>query len=571
MCTSIITVMLLLVNVISVQSAQKCMYNEWLLSECEVNTTNCNVTNAIGMCSTCDPESCTAYYGMCHHGWNQDMIIESSKGYILEVTSCEDLTNKTCGPLNREGILCNKCLPGFGPSPYVPSFSCFSCLDEYKVGLWLLYWSLELVPLMTFYLLVILFNIQFTSPPYTSYILFCQLFGHVLYSNTSINLYLRAYANKHLVDVVFTLLNIWNLDFLRFIVPPFCVSSSLSDKDVLILKLIPATFPCLFVLITYIGIELHARNFAPVVYLWKPFRILSKFRRSWDPKSSILASFTTFLMISFSRVQFIAYELYFPIHYTENDVEYQISLYNFKIKEKNDIKYIQKLFSTSYFLPIAIISVILYSPLVVIILYSTKKIQRLFSRTRFCIYNIISVLADAFQGHYKNGTNGTRDYRLAFICNFFVSIIYSVTLCLYNSRLEKPKEFASVMIFCLLIVSLFYAIVQPCKKVYMNVTESLVYALGALVTLNLYSGFEFVLGIGVTGIIHSFVLYFTLFLISLPSLVFIGSVMMRITLFWKARTCDKGDVSKNGGDNLRTESNDFIDHVHRRMEYIPLP
>ena len=54
------------------------------------------------------------------------------------------------------------------------------------------------------------------------------------------------------------------------VVPPFCVSSNLSLYHRAILGYITAFYPMLLIVVTWICIELHDRNFRVIVYLWRP-------------------------------------------------------------------------------------------------------------------------------------------------------------------------------------------------------------------------------------------------------------------------------------------------------------
>ena len=71
-----------------------------------------------------------------------------------------------------------------------------------------------------------------------------------------------------------------------------------------------AFYPICLILVTYGCIKLHDNNFRPVVWLWKPFhRHFVHFRRKWDPKASIINTFTTFLLLSFSKILFVSFTL----------------------------------------------------------------------------------------------------------------------------------------------------------------------------------------------------------------------------------------------------------------------
>ena len=64
-----------------------------------------------------------------------------------------------------------------------------------------------------------------------------------------------------------------------------------------------AFYPLFLVILTFVCIELHARNFRPLVILWKPVhKYFANCRRKLDPKSSIIAAFATFASLSFSKI-----------------------------------------------------------------------------------------------------------------------------------------------------------------------------------------------------------------------------------------------------------------------------
>ena len=49
--------------------------------------------------------------------------------------SLTELTNFTCGRYNREGLLCGKCKPGYGPAVYAFSLMCAMCSSISVAGL----------------------------------------------------------------------------------------------------------------------------------------------------------------------------------------------------------------------------------------------------------------------------------------------------------------------------------------------------------------------------------------------------------------------------------------------------
>ena len=59
--------------------------------------------------------------------------------------------------------------------------------------------------------------------------------------------------------------------------------------------------------------ELHDRKVAWVVTVWKPIHnVLSKFQKSWDIRTSIIDSFTTFFLLSYVKVLNMTTDLLVP-------------------------------------------------------------------------------------------------------------------------------------------------------------------------------------------------------------------------------------------------------------------
>ena len=87
---------------------------------------------------------------------------------------------------------------------------------------------------------------------------------------------------------------------------------------------------------------------------------------------------------------------------------------------------------------------------------------------------------DAFQGHYKDGTGGTYDYRSSSCSGLVVRLAVCLSFISGATR-ANGNYFAERVLPMLLAASLFYAHIKPCKKQYMNVIESLLYATATVV------------------------------------------------------------------------------------------
>ena len=160
-----------------------------------------------------------------------------------------------------------------------------------------------------FYVIIIIFNVNVASPPFTAFVLYCQFFSSIdrILMPTQTK-FTSKYHTPTLLLLARTFSGIWNLDFGRHIIPPFCVSESLNSYHALLLDYILGFYPILLIFITYILIKLHGCNFRTLVMFWQPFhRCFARVRRTWDPKASIVNTIAIFLLLSLTKFLFISY------------------------------------------------------------------------------------------------------------------------------------------------------------------------------------------------------------------------------------------------------------------------
>ena len=211
-------------------------------STCHYNNSGCDIPFWIGDCLSCEPSTCEIVSGECFLDldMNSSLAADLKTGMIYSKLpppkSCKELNDRMCGGMNREGLFCSQCKPGYGPAPYSSTGKCFECKDDGSVRQWLLYLALELVPSTIFYLMVIFFNVRTTAPPYTACVFFSQFFAFLYQIHSYIRLKLTLQVNKVVLHGILTLSSFWSLDFFHHLVPPFCISSRLTDLHVLFLE-----------------------------------------------------------------------------------------------------------------------------------------------------------------------------------------------------------------------------------------------------------------------------------------------------------------------------------------------
>ena len=328
-----------------------------------------------------------------------------------------------CGPLNREGILCGKCKDGYGIALYSYTLECGKCWGH-GYG-WVLYYFLELFPITVLYFLVVIFHIRATSSPLSALVFMSQMVVYTIRLNVPLHMYIENILTGFpyvALKVLLVLCGIWSLDFFRSVIPPFCVSSSIKTVHALALEYLVAFYPIFLILLTYICMKLHDNNFRPVVWLWKPFhRYFAHFRRRWDSTASIINAFTTFLLLSFSKILFVSFTLLytFNVQYNYGDGPKKCVLYYDPTVECNTQEYIM-------FAAIAgcVLVIFIISPTILLILYPTRLFRKCVPCCGFRRWHALHMFMESFQGQYKDGTNQANRQR-ATSCKFNFAVCKS--------------------------------------------------------------------------------------------------------------------------------------------------
>ena len=434
-----------------------------------------------GTCITYDSDNYVKI-GLCPYfppGYQNITTCKLPLAYMYQIpsnTSLGELNSIICGPYNREGLLCSQCKPGYGPAVYAFSLMCVKCTDN---GLgWALYFFLVLFPITIFYFIVILFNIQATSPPLMAFIFFCQIYCTI--ERVSVPLAARLERcndnNKILLHIVRVLCGIWNLDFFRYLIPPFCASSNLNNIQAMNLDYIIAFYPLVLILCTFICLKLHSRNFKPLVVIWRPLhKYIAYFRRSWDAQASIINAFSTFMFIYYSKVTFTVSNSFIGTKVYKDLKNHSVSLYFEPVDYFHDRLYLRYVIIN---ILIAFLFVLL--PIMLLCLYPTKIFRALLqyclpSRWRFGLYTFIETI----QGYYKDGTDGTLDYR-AMSGLHLIILVFIVCLGL---SVQTRLQYLHLMQALLGAYSLIFALVRPYKNTSSNIIHSLLSALSVLVLL----------------------------------------------------------------------------------------
>ena len=271
-----------------------------------------------------------------------------------------------------------------------------------------LYLVLELFPVTLLFFCVVLFNFNITSGPLLGYTIFSQVYIGWMMQNTYIYEHITSHAPVSL-QVLFKLLlalsQFCTLQYVIPAVPPFCISDKLSDIHIHLLSLVPATFPMLLLIVVYIHMELHAKNCRVTQILWVPLSILlKKTNINAVTGDAVIHAFASFIFLSSASVYTtMANVVADGLVRREDSSVYKQFVFLDPSVENTHIKYI--LIGLMPFIFLTLIPSLFH------ILYPTRiygYLSRFISgRKRLAI----TAFAEALQVCFKDGLNGTRDYR----------------------------------------------------------------------------------------------------------------------------------------------------------------
>ena len=371
-----------------------------------------------------------------------------------------ELTNVTCGVYNREGPRCKQCIHGYGPAAFSDGVTCADCSKHKHMWILNLLFQLAMVTLM--YIAVVLLQIKGTSSPFNIIMAYGQILTNsVMIGSTYIEL--TCFTSKNITILFLTIFGVLNLDFLRFVIPPLCISASLKSITVLLFDYIIALYPIFLTALLYICIELHDRNYKLIICLVYPFRYLR--HRNWNPKETILNTCASFLLLSYSKFLFVSCSLLLSVNIYNCDS---------KIISNHTVLFYDPAvtFLDSEHIPYAILAlfvilIFVVLPPLLLLLYPTRLFRKCLSCCGFQRWDILHFIMDIFQGWYKDGTEGTYDYRSLSSLYMLLRITFAasyVSILLGLSEIHV-KIFLGVLHFFLGMILLA---AKPYKKNWMS-------------------------------------------------------------------------------------------------------
>ena len=423
-----------------------------------------------GYCMSYDYRINASVIGRCPFNYhNPDTQIV----YITLPNDTSELNSFMCDGLNRTGLLCSQCQQGLGPAVLTYKRECVECFDK-RYG-WLLYITATLIPTTILCFLVIIFQFHVTSPKMNAFVFLCQF---VTCASTVSNPFVYVHFTTNLTAIHFialpliTFYGIWNLDFFRYFIPPVCISSDMNTLHTLALEYVVAIYPLLLTILIYLCVEMYDNGVRLMVCVWRPFHAcFARFRRKWDLKGSVVHAFATFLLLSYSKLLTVSYSLLGGTELYSNKgkrVDPVVLYYN------ASIEYFSRQHLPFAVLAICVLLVFAVFPMLLLLMYPMRSFQRCLGYCTRIRWQFLHTFADAFQGGYKNGTNGTWD------CRYFAGLYLLFRIVLLVAFIFSLNYQWLILIPLPIFVSLMFAYFRPYKNNYFNIIDGLAFVLLAL-------------------------------------------------------------------------------------------
>ena len=228
---------------------------------------------------------------------SDDHSINNQMYSLITEASKEKLEKAVCDS-RRTGIVCGQCIPNHSASYHSYNFHCVKD-DMCRYG-WLLYITTELLPLTLLFIVVIFFDISFTTGTASGFIFFAQIIDSFV---------INAHGNIWLNPVVYRfskayqlMYRSFNFDFFSNEFFSFCLIKGASALDMLAFKYVTILYA--FVMIFGLVFLLNYCN----AYFYHKYSCLIKHTF----KNSIVHSLTTFLIMCYTQCIRVSFLLLTP-------------------------------------------------------------------------------------------------------------------------------------------------------------------------------------------------------------------------------------------------------------------
>ena len=454
--------------------------------------------------------------GYCPSGFcfSYESVFHSKTNLLPSVFSKEMLDDLVCGP-KRTGRLCGECRDNYSAYYHDSYFKCGK-KDHCNMGL-LFYTISELLPLTGLFILVIIFDISFTSGGVNAFIFFAQVINSLEIQAKGFIWF--PYTVHKLTNVHRFVYRLFNLDFFSSHSLAFCLWEGAKPIDVIAFKYVTVIYALMLVFITVMLMNVcNCYRFCRCI---KPRTV----------KTSVIHGLSAFLVMCYSQCSSVSFLLLQPSYLytrgpTYNNLVVQYSGSTAYFSRGHLLYAIPAIFCLVTIIILPTILLLMYPGyykiLTLLRLNENKKLQQLSSLIPIAK---LKPLFDSFQSCYSD------NFRFFSGLSFVYRLLIVALLCFSTSWIF----FYAMIEVQLTLMLAIHALVQPYKKRWHNAVDILVFA--DLSFINGLSLYNYVYSRRGNKNLVDLASSFQLLLIYLPILCIVGYIMFYLLL--QIKSCFK--------------------------------
>ena len=413
-----------------------------------------------GFCITYDAQDGQYYSGVCPYSYKENV---TNRLFSVLSTDPDRLRDSLCGPYNRQGLLCGECIDGYGPAVYSLDMKCVDCSNLSTSTAIVVYLLLQFIPITLVFIGMLVFRLNITSGPLLGYVFFCQFYTSSIKSSYPFFEYLTSHSmSTFLTHSGIVLCDFWNLNVFRSIVPPFCVSDKLTNIHVSMLNFIPGLYLFVLLIITCTIIELHARKNYKIINI-----IVKPVKNKINCVNSVFHVFaTSILLLSTENMATVFATFILVTMYTTGDIASKRSVLYFD----PSIVYHSHEYMIYLIISLVMCVLLVLLPSLLFCVYPTRIYrylsQFISSRKRLAI----TAFTEALHSCFKDGLNGTRDYRALAGLWMLIYPLYGFVMHIGGINDQYSTHVSAA--YTSFVISLLVSYSRPCKSTVANLSLS---------------------------------------------------------------------------------------------------
>ena len=398
---------------------------------------------------------------------------DTNSPYVIPAApSCYN-ESYACAP-NRTGRLCGSCKDN---NYSVPINLPAKCDDQCNplIG-WILFVTVQLLPVTVIVLLIMVLNIQLTSGSINALVFYSQVLT-TLYPGLTSNIIFGAscYNSKPIYLLLIPLLSIlFNLDFTLSLADyPLCISSATTPLQALSFWYVVGLYPLVLLVLLYVWIRLYGKSYKVIVLITRPIhRLLARFWRMTNIEPSLPHSVASIYLLCFMQLAATSFKLlHFSITY-----DGQVAFFY-----DGTLGYFGWPHCLAGIFAILVLILLVLIPMLYIQLYPFKPFHKLLEYLHLNNWQILTLLGDVFTGPYKNGTTNKLDYR--YFAGFYF-LLRIIILLLHFIPLSCGLSLTAILQVCLFFLHCGTVMTfRPYKRNVNNFIEFFIFLLLAIFSL----------------------------------------------------------------------------------------